>query len=388
MTTSLREGPYTSDVRMLLVCPNLPPSMEACGDGTDRLAREYLARGDQILVLTDEKSERDRPYRAVSVGRAFNIQGARRALEYALNFNPEAALVQYTPFLYSPRSAFPMLVARGLRQAGIPTSIFAHECFYPSDSIAVRSALKGRYLRLRDSMVLGAADAIFVPNEEKRTRVLAHMPSASVWVLPVAANVEPVEIAPRRAPAPTFRLLAFGVVMPRRRLELLIEAVALLAQRDIDVTLTIAGRIWDESYAAACERQCGRHGISDRVTMTGALSNERLSAAFGNHDLFLHAAEEGAVSSAGSLLAALAHGIPVVAVRTERDDACFAKGITFVDASAENIGRACASLLRDPNRLEQCAIAARRLYDNDFGWRRIVNTIDAALLGPQRRAAV
>jgi glycosyltransferase involved in cell wall biosynthesis len=122
--------------------------------------------------------------------------------------------------------------------------------------------------------------------------------------------------------------------------------------------------------------------------LSGALPNERLSAAFADHDIFLHAAEEGAVASAGSLLAALAHGIPVVAVRTERDEACFARGVVFAQANPEQIARKCAKLLQQPARLEQFASASRLLYDAAFGWSRMVNTIDVALLQRQHQAAV
>jgi glycosyltransferase involved in cell wall biosynthesis len=362
--------------------------MEGCGDGTDRLAYEYLSRGDKVLVLTDQESECERPYAATSVGRSFNVHATRRALSCALEFNPDAALIQYTPFLYSPKSLFPLLLARGLCRSGVPTGIFAHECFYPCRSLAVRSTLKHRYLTLKDAITLRAADVIFVPNEEKRVRVAAHLRHARVVVLAVAANIEPVTVMPRRVAEPPFRLLAFGVVMPRRRIDLLIKAVAALAHIGLDAHLTVAGRVWDESYATYCRRLSNELGLAHRVTIAGALSNERLSAAFADHDIFLHAAEEGAVASAGSLLAALAHGIPVIAVRTGHDEARFARGVVFTQANPEQIARSCAKLLQQPAKLEQFASASRLLYDAAFGWSRIVNAIDVALPQRQHQAAV
>lgn len=55
-------------MRIALVCPNLPPKMNACGDATDRLARELLSRGDDVLVITDNDSGSTDPYRIFPIG--------------------------------------------------------------------------------------------------------------------------------------------------------------------------------------------------------------------------------------------------------------------------------------------------------------------------------
>lgn len=373
---------------MLIISPHLPPSMEGCGDATDCLAREYLSRGDEVLVITDPASERTDPYRAIAVGERFNVGAARRAVAAAREFGADAAFMHYTPFLYTPRSLFPIALARGLRAAGIPVGIYAHECFYAGDSIAVRNGLKHRYLMLRDAITLRAPDVVFVPNEERRALVQMHAKPKRLVTLRVAANVEPRSAPERRTARAPFRLLTFGVVMPRRRIELLIAALAKLVEMGVNAHLTIAGRIWDEAYADACVRRSRELGVAQRVKLSGALESERLTTTFAEHDLFLHAAEEGSVSNAGSLLAALAHGIPVVAARTERDEAAFASAVTFTDPDAESIARTSAELLHQPGRLADIAHAARRFYENGFGWHRIADTVEGALLPRLAQVAV
>jgi glycosyltransferase involved in cell wall biosynthesis len=361
-----------------MISPHLPPAMDGCGDATDCLAREYRSRGDDVLVVTDPGSLRERTYACETVGARFDRYAAGRAVTLAREFGADAALMQYTPFLYTPQSLFPLVFARGMRKAGIRLGIYAHECFYPRESPAVRSAIKHRYLTLRDATTLRAADVIFVPNEERRRRVAAHIDHPRIVVSGVAANIEPEEMPARRMPRAPFRLLAFGVVMPRRRLDLIVRALAALVQAGIDAELTIAGRIWDEPYADECVELSRLLDVGERVRFSGALSNAQLTSAFAEHDLFLHAAEEGSVSNAGSLLAALAHGIPIVAARTARDETCFARGVSFAQPNPEGIAHASAEALRVPERLEQLAASARRLYEHAFGWHRIA---DAVLTG-------
>jgi glycosyltransferase involved in cell wall biosynthesis len=375
-------------MRIVLVSPHLPPKTDAVGDFTDRLAQEYLRRGDEVLVLTDDASHVERRYATASVGRSFDSFAGARAMKYVEDFRPDAAVVQYTPFLHGPASWFTPFFVKRLRRAEIPVGIYAHELFYPAGSVAVRGRLKHRYLVWRDAISLRWADVVFVPNEDRRKRLLAHLPSARVAIVPIGSNLEPPMVAPRRTPVSPFRLMAFGVIMPRRRLELMIDAIALLRVSGIEATLSVAGRVWDEAYASATRARCEERGVTQQVQFLGKLTSDELTAVFDSHDLFLHAAAEGAIASAGSLLAALAHGIPVLAARTRYDDAHFDGAIAFFDGGAEALAREAGSLLLDEKRMQELAVASRLLYENTFGWRRLTDALNAALLPATPYAAL
>jgi len=367
-------------VRIVLVCPILPPKMDACGDGTDRLAREFVSRGDAVLVISDaDGAARSRPYRVASVGARFDLKAAARALRETARFDPDAAFVQYTPFLYRPESLFPILFTRGVRQAGTPLGIYAHECFYSLGSVAVRGRLKQCYLSLRDAAVFKAASCVFAPTAEKQQRISARLPATKTLLMPVGANVEPAEVWAHRTPQAPFRLLTFGVVMPRRRIELGIRALALLREAGVAADLNIAGRVWDSSYVQACTELAAELGVLPSVRFLGSLSPASLSAEFFAADLCLHTAVEGAITSSGALLAALAHGLPTIAARTAHDEACFARAVVFAEPTAADLANACARLLADRGAASALAISARRLYDDCFGWGRIASAIESAL---------
>ncbi len=363
-------------MRIALICPQLPPRYNGCGDATDKLAREFQARGDVPLVLTDEMEGLDVPYAAAPVG-AWNLDSVRRTRAQLDAFRPDVILMQYTPFLYHPRSFYPYLVLRAASK--VRTILYAHESFYAAQSAAVRSRLKGAYLALRDRATIGAAHEVYVASPERAGILSDRIPGIGtrVRVVPFGANIEPVNpVLPRRKPQAPFRLMAFGIVMPRRRIELLVRTLGALSQRGIDADLDVVGRIQEPDYAERCKDLARELGIGKRLRFTGPLPPDALRSAFAQTDLLLHGAEEGAIASAGSLLAALAHGVPVLCARTPHDDARFTQAALFADAKPSGLAvQAEAILLGD--RTNQLAEASRALYAREFGWKRMADHIAA-----------
>ena len=151
----------------------------------------------------------------------------------------------------------------------------------------------------------------------------------------------------------TVRLLSVGAVVPRKGFDVLVAALATLA--DLPWRLTIAGdRTRDPEAAARLDRDIARHKLGDRIAVTGAVSNERIAELYAEADAFVLASRFEGYGMA--LADAIAYGLPVVA--------------TKAGAIADTVPAA-ASLLVAPDDVGALAAALRRLIERPDERRRL-----------------
>jgi glycosyltransferase involved in cell wall biosynthesis len=92
--------------------------------------------------------------------------------------------------------------------------------------------------------------------------------------VPEAVDLEPAASLPPRACAPaTLDLVSLGRVVPSKRLEHAIEAVALLVRKRLPARLAVIGRA-TPSYQDRLARLAARLGIGDRITFHGAIDDD------------------------------------------------------------------------------------------------------------------
>jgi glycosyltransferase involved in cell wall biosynthesis len=202
------------------------------------------------------------------------------------------------------------------------------------------------------------------------------------------AGIEPVTVVPLLldlpAPAPAAAsrtappvVLSVGRVVPSKRLEEAIRAVALLRARRPDVTLELIGA-WDgfDRYRQALGRFAGELGVGAAVRFRGRVSDAERDAAYAGAGVYLcTSAHEGFCAP---LVEAMARGVPVVAhdagavaetlggaglVIPRADAALTAEAVEVVldepgvsDALAERAARRVAELA--PSAVEQRVLAA------------------------------
>jgi glycosyltransferase involved in cell wall biosynthesis len=105
------------------------------------------------------------------------------------------------------------------------------------------------------------------------------------------------------------RLLSVGAVVPRKGFDVLVAALATLAE--LPWHLTIAGdRTRDPNCAARLDIDIARRGLSKRVAVLGAVSPERLSGFYAAADLFALPSRFEGYGMAFS--EAIGHGLPVI----------------------------------------------------------------------------
>jgi glycosyltransferase involved in cell wall biosynthesis len=114
----------------------------------------------------------------------------------------------------------------------------------------------------------------------------------------------------------------FGFLNPGKGGETLVRCVAALAQAGHPVRLLmIGGQVGasdptNQAYLKRVEALIEALGIGNRVRWTGFTANEEVSANLLATDLAVLPYREGATLRHGSLMAALAHGLPIVSTET------------------------------------------------------------------------
>jgi glycosyltransferase involved in cell wall biosynthesis len=369
-----------------LLAPRFASHFDGVGDHAARVAEALSERGIDVVVFSEDATAQA-SCDVVPVGHwgagAFN-RIARFVRERAI----ELVLLEYTPFNFGPRTLVPHVLAGSLKARGVAVGTFLHEGFYRADGTNPMHPLRAALLGARDAAVVAASHAVFVASEARRAPVVTAVPWADrrVHVVPIGANVEPAPGWRWTPPAgPPYALIAFGVVVPRRRLELWIEAIALAAEFGIDFELTVVGRVYDEPYAIRCTELAHERGGGRRVRFARNRSPRDVSDLFARAHLAVTALYEGAIASSGSLLAALAHGVPLVAVETPRDEPAFHEVVTFARHDAAALLAAALRIIRPPDGGRAIGARARTHYARHFGWDQIAaRALDATLLGAVR----
>ena len=144
----------------------------------------------------------------------------------------------------------------------------------------------------------------------------------------------------------TVRLLSIGSVVPRKGFDVLIAALATLA--DLSWHLTVAGdRSRDPGCAAQLDADILRREFRDRVAVLGAVSSERIAKLYAGADVFTLASRFEGYGMTFS--EAIARGLPVIA--------------TTAGAIPESVP-AGAGLLVPPDDASALAVALRRIIEN------------------------
>lgn len=166
------------------------------------------------------------------------------------------------------------------------------------------------------------------------------------------------------------RLLAVGAVVPRKGYDLLVAALAAIAE--LSWTLTIAGdRTRDPACAARLDAAIVHNGLADRIAVLGAVPDDRLAELYESADLFVLPSRFEGYGMA--FAEALARGLPVVG--------------TTAGAIPDTVPQG-AGLLVQPDDAQALATALRRLIGYPADRKRMAATArEACALQPSWSAS-
>jgi len=193
---------------------------------------------------------------------------------------------------------------------------------------------------------LGSAHTVIVtsPYTSERLSEDYDVPPESIIVAPPGTD--------RGAPAKgstdgTVRLLSVGAIVPRKGFDILIAALAPIAE--LPWRLTIAGDLTrDEATAAKVLRDIAEHQLLDRVVFLGTVSQAQLSELYSLSDIFVLASHFEGYGMAYA--EAMAHGLPIIGTT----------GGATMDTVPANAG-----VLVDPGNVKALTRALRMLIGNE-----------------------
>ncbi len=280
---------------------SFPPKTCGIGDYTSHLVRRMRAAGADVEVWTRATTPLGEHGRGlVSHWDAENMRTLGRAL---CSEKPGVVHLQYEPGVYDRHPAIlrlPFLARRA--GAGFVTTF--HSLDGPAQwGRAHRLALLPLLLGSRDITVCSG----------RQYHLLTRIPRLRdrVHLIPIGSNIDPLPFVPD-APSAGLRLVYFGFVWRGRNIELLLRALAAVRARDPQASLEIVGGLRDDAYHQELLHLADQLGVGPDVLFSGDLEAPEVSQALRRADIALLPYATGVSTGRGTLMAALAHGLPLV----------------------------------------------------------------------------
>jgi len=224
---------------------------------------------------------------------------------------------------------------------------------------------------------LAAARAVIATSPSTGQRLSEHygVPPEHITVAPPGTD--------RGTPAKgstdgTLRLLSVGAVVPRKGFDILIAALAPIAE--LKWRLTIAGDLTrDPATAAKLEADILRHRLAGRIDVLGAVSQERLATIYSSSDIFVLASHFEGYGMAYA--EAMAHGLPIIGTwgGATIDTVPPEAGFLVEPGNAEALTRALKFLIENEEERRRFAAGALAAATSLPTWQDTAKIVAAAL---------
>jgi glycosyltransferase involved in cell wall biosynthesis len=180
------------------------------------------------------------------------------------------------------------------------------------------------------------------------------------------------------------RLLAVGSVIPRKGYDILVEALAAIADRRW--SLTIAGSLaYAPRTVADLRARIARAGLAGRISLVGAIASEGLADLYGRTDLFVM---PSLYEGYGMVLTeALARGLPIVCTLSGAGAEALpdAAALKVPAGDAAALAKALARLIDAPAERQRRADAAWAAASDLPRWHDTARIVAAACFGRDGR---
>lgn len=320
-------------MRIGLVTGEYPPMEGGVGAFTEQLARALAGRGHAVHIITARAARpADAPRRASALLEPYDLGYAQlharvgrwrwpslaTVADVVLRYDLEIVNLQYQAAAYNMRAVAIHFLPWRLHGVA-PTVVTFHDLrvpyLFPKAGGLRAAAVRGLARRADGCIATNAADLA----------QLARWTDVPLRRIPIGSNIdarEPnhVEIEEVRVglglPGDALLLGYFGFLNETKGADTLIDALARLDRRTHLVF--IGGQTGasdpqnNEVFLRGLRDQIDQLGLGERVHWTGFLSPARVSAHLAAADLMVMPYRDGVSLRRGTLMAALAHGRPLI----------------------------------------------------------------------------
>jgi glycosyltransferase involved in cell wall biosynthesis len=364
-----------------------PPQGGGVADYTAAVAQALAGAGERVHVWCGGNGGDTREGAVLvhrSLGRFASADLARLASALDACGRPRRLLVQWVPHTYG-RNALNVGFSRWLRaratSAGDSVDVMVHEPFLPFRG-GVRQHGAAAIQRLMTATVIRSARRVWVatPAWADFCRPLARhaqfewMPVPSG--VPVTAGDQPV-LARRELGLPLDAPIvgSFGRGGEYQR-DALLQAAQLLARQSPEARMLLIGAGSGDLRAHLVSRD---PSLAPRVIATGALAADAISRALRACTVMAQPYADGVCGRHSSVMAALAHGLPVVTTHGRFTEPVWREsGAVLLVPAGASASESIATLLADAGARDRLSCAARQLYRDRFDVRHTVAALREA----------
>lgn len=273
-----------------------------------------------------------------------NLRLRRELKDYDLVIFNSVESLSFTPLIRSLRNV-----------KGVKTATVHHHFMFLE-----KEGIRRKWYRLQEMSILRAVDHILIPSPYILSLVDRMLPGhpRTYWQIPFTRD--DAGSAPNNPVKGN--LLFIGTIEPRKGLKYLIDAMAILKKRGVDVNLTVIGKTVRQDYRDMLDETIAREGLS--VRFTGFISAEEKEAIMSQTDIFTFPSLMEGYGMA--LCESLVKGIPAICFNnsampyTIRDGE---NGLLVADRDTAALADAIARVVTDRELRGQLSRGARESAD-------------------------
>jgi polysaccharide biosynthesis protein PslF len=393
-------------VKALIISAAFPPLRTGGADFVHRLASELASRQVEVIVVASDHAESaDDRIRLHRIGTKWNWRAAQECMALVEKNKPDIVDIIFTGWMYRdhPMITFlPTLIKRRYPDIRVVLHIESLGGIQRSRSNIVRAATRyfasmvaGREnISFEYGAMLRDSDAIITLSDRDRDELCKRDPQVG----PKSVTIPPPPIMPVTAPlkdearAAARRRLGFGnkdlvlsfygYVYPGKGLEVLFEAIKFLLLKKVFVRLLIVG---DTPERYVLEREGRPNYLTDLKTLARQLEiSDRIGwmdyAPYGSSepsmklrlsDICVFPFMNGINLHNSSFWFAAAHGLPIVATRSQSTETVFVdhENIVFAKSGdADDLAVQILRLSKDEELKRKIGSNAEELAVKTFSW--------------------
>ena len=366
-----------------IVTGEYPPQLGGVSDYTYQVSQEFARQRDEVHVWSPATEPEIAPQDAVQVHalpKGFGWRWLRELNRRLRSYSgPRNILIQYVPHMYGWKSMNLAFCWWIFRQRKHNVCVMFHEVAFPlRNGQPLRHKLLALVHRAMAWTILRSVRHSFTSTDPYLAllRELGNN-ETPISMLRICSNVP--SDAYRSAPAARKKgepsgLFTVGIFSNfSTELREFMGPVLGCALENPNITVNLLGP--GEAFREALAKQYPK--AADRIKSTGRLRVAEVAAHMRDCDALLQLYPEGASAARGTLIGAMASGVPVVTTSGPATDRLLldSKAMLFPDASPQSIREALELLRENPAVAHKLGTAAQRLYLETFQPAVIVSSI-------------